>query len=235
MDIRQLIGLGFQLLTKVRLPSGEPPSEPDLVQLYQDSLAQVNAQISPVISISASDTPDSQSLQALPPATTAPLLPPSEPSSESNVSVACIPCVRAHVSAAAGFLTEALRMGRGDGLTHPEVANRINLAQGEIVSAERIDLTPEAILRAPREEKAVIEWLLPRIRELRQHIITIDSLEDLLEVSVEANTLGRDLTLRHLEAKGVDVGKLEDIAQQVSDKKITIEQAKQRVKELVPG
>jgi hypothetical protein len=222
MDIRQILSLGLFLLSKVRVPqTTNPPPEPDIVQLYNDARTSIKTMpvVPPLPSLSL-DTPIS--------------IPSEPPSSEDSVSTACVPCLRAHIAAAAGFLTEALRMARGDGLTNPEVADRINLAEGEIVSAERVDLSPEAILRAPPEEKAVIDWFLPRVRELRQHIITISSLDDLLNASAEANALGRELTLRHLESKGVNIQGVVDIAKKVNDGVMTLDQAKEQVKGLLP-
>lgn len=229
MDFRQVLAIGFMLLGKIRLPTGVPPPEPDLLQLYKQSRAKVAEMSSPLF-LYKSPSPHgvaSTTLPASEPFSTSPSL--------TSVATACVPCLRAHVSAASGALTEALRMARTDGMANPEVAERIRLAQDEIVIAERKDLTPEVILRASPEEKKVIEWFLPRVRELRQHIILISSPDDLLRVSAEANALGRDLTLRHLEAKGVDVEGVIDIANQVKNGSMTLDQAKERVKALLPA
>lgn len=241
MDIWQILSLGLQVLSKVRLPSGEPPPEPNIFKLYNQCLDQVKADdvaaSADVLTVHDNQNADHRaSYLPLSPGT----MPLSLPSPESqvisdNVSTACVPCVRAHISAASGALTEALRMARGDGMANAEVADRIRLAQDEIVIAERKDLTPEAVLSAPPSEKVIIDELLPRIRTLRQHIVQIGSIDDLLNVSAEANILGRDLTLMHFKSKGVDVDGVQNLADQVSAGEITMEEAREKVKEFVPG
>ena len=233
MDIRQIVMLCFFALSKVRLPRGNPPPEPNVMDIYKQCRSQVDA--------------DNRTSQKSPLAPSVTILPAFEPpptsilnsqtqttvSTAAGVATACVPCLRGHISAVSGALTEALRMSRGEGIATPDVAERIRLAQDEITIAERKDLTPEAILASSPVEREIIDEFLPRVRELRQHITTISNAEDLLEVSAEANALGRDLTLRHLESKGIDTEKLNSIAEEVKSGVMTLDQAKERVKELV--
>ncbi len=238
MEFSQFLVLGASLLSKIRLPSGKPPPEPDVVEIYKRCRAEVDTSIGvgadttsvPDIALTALTPPPvgHDGSSSLPSASA--LAGPAEPSS---VATACVPCLRAHMSTVSGALSEAERMSRGGSIADPEVADRIRLAQDEITMAERKDLAPEAILRAPKSEQAIIEEFLPQIRQLRQHITTIYSRDDLVKVAGEANEMGSQLTLRHLQSKGVDVQQVVDIAKQVSDGTITAAEAENRVKELV--
>jgi len=129
----------------------------------------------------------SQAIQAVP-IQTAPLSGnPDRKVAPRNVAVACLPCTRAHLVTAIGALKEALRFARVDGVAHPEVQDRLDAAAEEIAVMERIDLAPERLAVAPKEEQAVLEDLLPRIRMIRQKVLNeISSVDDLKEVAREA-------------------------------------------------
>ncbi len=152
------------------------------------------------------------------------------------VSTACLSCSRSHLATIAGGLGEAVRFARGDpqGILHPEVVMRVQKAEEEIGIMERIDLSPEALLASPPEEKEVAEQYLPRIRKLRQGIGDMGSFEDLEQVAADASMLGQEFRLRHLQLKGVDLNPVVELAQRVQKGELSIEEAKAQLKDLLP-
>jgi|DewCreStandDraft_5_1066085.scaffolds.fasta_scaffold01244_14 hypothetical protein len=146
-----------------------------------------------------------------------------------DVSVGCVPCARAHLSTVAGSLKEALRFAREEGIMHPEVQSRLQTAEEDITAVERHDWTPEKILRSPPEEQEVIRRFLPRLRALRQGVMTVASVEDLEQVAAEAGKLATDFRLEVLRLRGVDVGQIVELARKVEAGEITMEEAKKIV------
>lgn len=159
---------------------------------------------------------------------------PTEPAEE--VSTACLSCSRSHLSTVSGALGESLRFARGDpaGISHPEVQRRVMLAEDEILMLERIDLAADALEKASPEEKAVALEYLPRIRSLRQNIGNISSVEQLQETAAEASVLGQEFRLRLLQLEGMDLSPIISLAKAVEEGSMTMEEAKSRVKELLP-
>ncbi len=152
------------------------------------------------------------------------------------VSTACLSCSRSHLATIAGGLGEAVRFARGDqrGIMHPEAIMRIQKAEEEANILERIDLSPEALLASPPEEKAVAEEYLPRIRKLRQGIGDLGSFDDLEQVAADASILGQEFRLRHLQIKGVDLNPVIQLAQKVQRGELSMADAKAKLKDLLP-
>jgi len=148
--------------------------------------------------------------------------------SREEVAVGCLPCARAHLATIAGTLKEALRFARGDerGILHPEVQTRLQAAEEEITAIERHDWTPEKILASPPEQQQVIRQLLPELRELRQDIIEIQSVEDLEKAAARAAELSVRLRMEVLRLKGLDTSKIVELAQRVASGEMTVEEAK---------
>lgn len=153
-----------------------------------------------------------------------------------RVSTACLSCSRSHLATMAGGLGEAVRFARGDprGITHPEAIMRIQKAEEEVNIMERIDLSPEALLASPPEERAVAEEYLPRIRKLRQGIGDIGSFDDLEKVAADASLLGQEFRLRHLQLKGVDLNPVVELAQKVQRGELSMADARAQLKDLLP-
>ena len=152
------------------------------------------------------------------------------------VGTACLSCSRSHLATIAGGLGEAVRFARGDpqGIAHPQAIMRIQKAEEEVNILERIDLSPEALLASPPQEKAVAEEYLPRIRVLRQGIGDIGSFDDLEKVSAEASMLGQEFRLRHLQLKGVDLNPVVELAQKVQRGELTMVEARAQLKDFLP-
>lgn len=148
--------------------------------------------------------------------------------SRQEISVGCLPCARAHLATIAGTLKEALRFAREDerGILHPEVQTRLQAAEEEITAVERHDWTPERILASPPEQQEVIRQMLPVLRELRQDIIEIQSVEDLERAAARAAELSVRLRMEVLRLKGIDTRKVMELAQRVVSGEMTAEQAK---------
>ena len=153
--------------------------------------------------------------------------------SRQEISVGCLPCARAHLATIAGSLKEALRFARGDerGILHPEVQTRLQAAEEEITAIERHDWTPEKILASPPEQQEVIRQLLPELRELRQDIIEIQSVEDLERAAARAAELSVRLRMEVLRLKGLDTSKIVELAQRVANGEMTVEEAKAELRD----
>lgn len=153
---------------------------------------------------------------------------------KEDVSTACVSCTRSHLSTVSGALGEALRFAREDGIAHPEVQRRILLSEDEINIMERIDLAPDALAASPPEEKQLVTEYLPRIRKLRQEMGEITSLEKLEEVAAEASILGQEFRLRALQLRGVDLNPVMELARKVQAGEISMDEAKDKLKEILP-
>ena len=152
-----------------------------------------------------------------------------------EVSTGCIPCSRSHLSTVSGALGEATRFAREkQGIRHPEVQRRIMLSEDEISIMERIDLAPDALAASPPEERQLAEEYLPRIRVLRQSLGQITSLEKLEEIAAEASVLSQEFRLRHLQLRGIDLNPVLELARRVQAGEITMEEAKGKLKEILP-
>ncbi len=152
------------------------------------------------------------------------------------VSTACLSCSRSHLATIAGGLGEAVRFARGDerGIMHPEAIMRIQKAEEEANILERIDLSPEALLASPPDERAVAEEYLPRIRKLRQGIGDVGSFDELERIAADASILGQEFRLRHLQIKGVDLNPVVELAQRVQKGELSLAEAKAQLRELLP-
>lgn len=153
---------------------------------------------------------------------------------EESVATSCIPCSRSHLSTVSGALNESLRFARGEGIASPEVQRRLMMAEDEINMLERIDMSAESIQRSPEEEQELAREFLPRIRELRQSIGQIASVEQLEKTAADASILGQEFRLRNLQMKGVDLNPVMALAKRVQAGEIDMETARAQLKEMLP-
>lgn len=147
----------------------------------------------------------------------------------SDRSSACVPCSRSHLSTISGTLAEALRFAREGGIAHPEAQRRLMTAEEEINVMERFDLSPSKVQASPEADKAIITTYLPQIRKLRQDIGAITSVDELEKVAAEAQTLGQQFRLAALQAKGITVDTVINLAKKVKAGEITLSQAKEKL------
>jgi hypothetical protein len=152
-----------------------------------------------------------------------------------ELAVGCLPCARAHLSTVAGILKEALRFAKGEqGIMDPEVMGRLETAEEDITAIERYDWTPEKILASPAAEREAIERFLPKIRELRQDIHQIASVDDLTRAAANAAKVSSELRVEVLQLKGVDMGKMERIAAEYQSGNLSKEDAMRQAMALIP-
>jgi hypothetical protein len=151
-----------------------------------------------------------------------------------EVATACLSCTRSHLATIAGLMGEALRFARAEGILHPEVQERLNMAEQEVNVMERIDLSPQKIQDLPPVEAEMAREYLPKIRVLRQDMGNIESVEALEAATAEASVLGQEFRLRHLQTKGVDLNPVVDLARRVKAGELTIEEAKAKLKTMLP-
>ncbi len=151
-----------------------------------------------------------------------------------DVATACMSCTRSHLATVAGLLGEALRFARSDGLASQEVAYRLNKAEQELNVMERIDLAPEKLQdMAPAEAEMAREYL-PKLRALRQQVGEIGDIEGLEKSAAESSVLGTELRLRKLQVSGVDLNPVVDLARRVKAGEISMEEAKAKLKLMLP-
>jgi hypothetical protein len=179
-----------------------------------------------------------------------------------EVATSCLACSRSHLTTIAGALDESLRFARDEGVTSPEVLKRIDTAEREINIMERIDLSPDAIQNSPAEEQEFVRPFLPKIRELRQNIGQIRSVGQLEKAAADAIEVSRDFKsaqmrmgavpieeseptetdrvkametrLRKLQANGVNLNPVIQLAHAVKRGEISLEEAREKVKALLP-
>lgn len=106
---------------------------------------------------------------------------------------ACLRCWVNHLITVSGALSEALRFARSEGIFSPEVIKRVKLSLEELDIGERIDASPEEILKLPANQKEIMDWLLPKARDLRHHIEEIRNVSDLEMAAAMAKTLSDEL------------------------------------------
>lgn len=109
------------------------------------------------------------------------------PEEQTKGGTACLQCCSDHLSTIAGALSEAVRFARGDDWN--EVGRRIRVAQEELNIAERIDLHPSEVVKLPKEQKEVADWILPKLRELRHLLQNIETTQDIEQTSAYISQL----------------------------------------------
>jgi len=118
-------------------------------------------------------------------------------------AVACIPCSINHFSTCTGLLNEAMRFAREDGLTSPEVIDRIGKCTDELNALEREDLTSERIINLSGWEKELAEQALKFSRETRHRLDNLTSVEELEAVTAntqrEREAIGRSWFQKRLQ------------------------------------
>jgi hypothetical protein len=120
---------------------------------------------------------------------------------QNDVAVSCVECARAHLATISGSLKEAVRFARDDGVLCYEVQTRLSTSEEEIAALERYDWTPEKIVNSPEEEQQVINEFLPRVRRLRQDIIIIHTLVDLVKCAADAGNIHNEYRIKIITMK----------------------------------
>ncbi|MCK9600858.1 MAG: hypothetical protein M0R06_17585, partial [Sphaerochaeta sp.] len=120
---------------------------------------------------------------------------------------ACLPCSTDHLSTSSASLAEAMRFARKEGVGHPEVMRRVDLAQDELNVMERIDMHPATVANLPPDQKEFLNQMIPKIREVRQDLgrltaaSPVSDLENVAARMDEVKTAFRNKTRDILAAK----------------------------------
>lgn len=129
-------------------------------------------------------------------------IPSSAPISGTSIketkTVACIPCVKNHMSAVAGILSESKRFISG-GIKDPKIVEAINIATKELTAAERGDLDPAKIASLPPKEKEIAEWAADQIRDLRHSMDHISDKNTLEEAIVKADHINNEMISKFMD------------------------------------
>ncbi len=99
-----------------------------------------------------------------------------------KVATSCVGCAIGHLATCSGLLKEAVRFV-GEGMTSPNIIDRLNTCLDELNAMERVDLLPNKIQDLPDWEKELAHRALNISRETRHFIesgiISGDQLEKL--------------------------------------------------------
>lgn len=233
VDWYRVILLGLEVMKQVKPPSSAAfPKFPDIQESYQSTIQRLGGPITlpstPVML--EPQLPQDDIIEG-----DYHSLPMDQP--EDNVDVACISCSRAHLATIAGALDEALRFARADGMAGREVQRRIQMAENEITVMERIDLAPSAIQNSNPIDKQLALKYLPQIRRLRQSISNLKQLDELERTAASAETVANNIRTEHAQLNLATMEKTHpgkvhqaiDLARQVKNGDITIEQAKEQI------
>jgi len=109
---------------------------------------------------------------------------------ETKPKEPCLPCGNWHLTAIAGALEEAVREARNKGIEHPDTLFQLKRAERELVNAERGDFIPVKIVDLPEADKRIVEWVMPKFKELRgefDKLAETKSIEHLEKLAAKAS------------------------------------------------
>lgn len=174
------------------------------------------------------------------------LLPPTPPPERGTVGLkqeekkvapapgtGCIPCGRLHLQKVAGLLEESLRFARSDGLGHPEVLRRVDLAERELGNMEVIDFHPSVLVTLPPKEKELAELALARGRELRHGLDGLRAsspVEELEKVAALASQVADEYRARLWGIPPERFRQVKDLTRKVQTGEMTSQEAVSQLK-----
>lgn len=159
---------------------------------------------------------------------------PVEPVHEhiASTGIGCVQCSRDHISTVTAVLNEAMRFAREGGIEHPEVQRRIELAIDELNVMERIDAAPDALLKLPPKEKAIMDEFLPKARRIRQRLGEVKSVAELEQIAADSHAIRMELRVKKSGLSEQMISKVKSLAQEVNEGKITKEEAISRLRDM---
>lgn len=117
---------------------------------------------------------------------------------KESKTIACVPCVKNHLSAVAGILSESKRF-IGGGIKDPKIIEAMDIATKELTAAERGDLDPAKVALLPPREKEVAEWAADQIRDLRHSIDDIRDKDTLEAAIVKSDQINREMISKFID------------------------------------
>ncbi|MCY0884416.1 MAG: hypothetical protein OWV35_00860 [Firmicutes bacterium] len=118
-----------------------------------------------------------------------PATPPRRRRAGTAPAPAAVPAIRDALVRVAADYKEALRFARADGMTHPEVQDRLADAEAHISEVERYWMAPERLAGLPDRAQPVVQDLLAQFRTFRQAALNdTTSVEALTARAAEAGT-----------------------------------------------
>lgn len=124
---------------------------------------------------------------------------PSEPiptlsAKAASVPSGCVPCALGHFGTCSGLLNEAMRFARSsEGVSSPEVIDRITMCLDELNTMERVDLREEMIQSLPDWEKSLAVAALTASRQTRHQLEAVRGVDQLSATAAETQTVRRTL------------------------------------------
>ena len=204
----------------------EYPGDDRLLHLMEKSTAEENAIIQKVDR--HSEHMEVQPPQSMPQVKTEIVVSETEPISESpkdnkatSIVTGCIPCATGHLSTCSGLLKEAVRFGQGpEGVSSPEVVDRVNLCLDELNSMERVDMSPSMIHQLPPWERELAHQVLAASRATRHELEDVSNFDRLEEIAAKTDTTRKDIGRKWFQAKLSNLSEQDKAAiqQRVADK-----------------
>ena len=159
---------------------------------YDKAIQESNARLAYLL--------DQSSPRPAVPATTPAPAPASEPKTAqvqpgkaTAIATGCVPCSLGHVGTCASILSESLRFGRTEGMTSPEVVDRVNMCLDELNAMERVDLRPEMTSNLTGWERDLVNQLQVKSRLIRHGLEGLQRIEDLEKVAADVQTTRKEI------------------------------------------
>lgn len=111
-----------------------------------------------------------------------------------SIESGCVPCALGHLGTCSGLLAEALRYGRKDGITSPEVIERASMCLDELNAMERVDLRPEKMATLVDWEKSLAYDAANASRATRHALEGLTSIDGLEKAAAALQTSKKEIS-----------------------------------------
>jgi hypothetical protein len=193
-----------------RIPIGQKPvpEAPPFRDIYADSRAKVDAMFDGEPDEEDEEgegASDEETPEERPPAPAAIAVPQTPVELDSDhghpIDTACPVCSKHHLAFCAGAFKEGMRFARSDGIESPEVQTRIEHCTEELAIMEREDGDPAKLVELPPAEKALMDEMLPKARDFRHMMDSMESVQDYEATTAFISNLSTDFRQKLFEAK----------------------------------
>lgn len=124
------------------------------------------------------------------------------PKKATEIATGCVPCAMGHFGTCTGILNESLRFAHGkEGLSSPEVIDRVNMCMDELNAMERVDLRPEMTVQLTGWEKELAEKALAESRNIRHTLEGIKDINGLEQAAAITQSTRKDIGRQWFQKK----------------------------------
>jgi hypothetical protein len=139
----------------------------------------------------------------------------------TSIATGCIPCSLGHVGTCSGLLKEGVRFASGpDGVSSPEVIDRVNMCLDELNTMERVDMSPSMIQQLPAWEKDLAHDVLAASRSTRHELEDVSNFDRLEEIAAKTDDKRKEIGRKWFAAKLANLSDQDkaNIQQRIIDK-----------------